>query len=474
MVRKLLLLLFAAGVSPLAACSPDDPKPVTTTDEEDGGDSSINQGQTPPAPYDSLRFEVKDVEVNDPTLAAGWHGKLLRASDGALYYVYLKGDSIANTGCDRAIFGGGAAPAIRYKLKVAVKAPAAADFTVETIDAQPGDATFDHVAGRLGLDATLDNNQLVVASPGGGGGQFTCASSDLLLARRVSANNYVTSLPVVGSGSCCAVGTQAELCSDPACTQGTDAGYWPTIATKPGGGVAVAYVDAHFVTDQDGQSARDFELYDESGGVTGIRPWSNQGLYGAMVFVGSTQVLAFTSFSGGGLTVLRRATGATAWTGSDIRPNWRIGERIQLAVAGNGTIGMVFYAMKDDQDRTVDDLYYCSSTDGGVTWSTPCERIDQAAQSLGANPSLAFTNDNHPVVSYYFCGSGSGCANDGLRYAWRDDSGRWWFFDVHNVANNRSGTYSSLVLDPSTNAPIIVFQDLTRGAASIAYGRFGN
>lgn len=469
-------LAFTALLGAACGCTAGEDGTVITAGDGDGdgGGGDGDGGQKPPGPYDTLSFTLADVEVDDLRYAAGFNGKLVRAADGTLYYAYLKQNS-DTADCDIAIFAGGPAPAIAYSLKVARKAPADASWTVESV-AVPGPSGQSFIAGRYGLDAGLDGaGRLIIATPGGDSGQFTCASSDLVVATRSTGGSWSFQTPVTGSGACCQVCAEPACCEDPACTQGTDAGYYPALAFDQSGNPAVAYVDAHFVTDEDGQNFLGFELW-ESAGVSGIRPWSGWGAYSTMRWVNGAPVVAFSSFNGGGLSVLRR-TGTvgdgTDWNGTDLKPGWRIGERIQLEVAPSGKLGLAFFASQNGSGTTVDDLYYCESTDGGATWSQ-CAAVDNRTLRLGAFPSLSFDSQSRPAISYYFCGATAACESDGLRYAWRDDGGTWWTFDVHNVANNRSGFYTSLVIDPATDEPTIVFQDLTRGAAMVAYGKFGN
>ena len=439
----------------------------TTTDQDP------NNGVKPPAPYDTLTFTLSDVEVDNPERAAGFQGKLVRAADGTLFYAYLKQDKVTPL-CDIAVFAGDAAPGVPYNVKVAVKGPSDTAFTVESIPlaSVPSGGNVPYMTGRNGIDAAVNpSGQLVVAFPGGGAGLFTCGSSDLVLATRTGAGTYTFAVPVTGSGAYGTVCADKECCSDPACSQGQDAGTWPSVAFSGAGALGVAYVDSHNVVDEDGSNWQGYEFY-ESGSVSGIRPWSGSGAYGDLLHDGTTWITAFSKFNGGGLTVLKN--NGTKWEGSDLRPGWGIGERVSLAQAANGRVGLVFFARTNNQGQEVWDLSYCYSDDGGSTWSTPCESIDTRALRLGANPSLAFDSQSRPVVSYYFCGADVACSQDGVRFAWRADDGKWWLFNVHNVNNNRSGYYSSVVLDPTTDEPTIVFQDLTRGAAMVAQGKFGN
>lgn len=464
------------AVMAMVACGGDKPNNHVSEGDDDGDEvTDPNGGQKAPAPWTNVTFTTQDVEIKTPGFPAGVRGKLVRDSAGTLYYSYFRREENVPE-CDIALFGGGPAPSIAYDAVVAVKAAGATSFTIEKIplDAVGAPQNQAYISDPLGLDAAVDNsNRLVLSLPAGGGGQFMCASSDLVVATRTGTNTYTFQVPTTGSESCCAVGPEPENCSDPACVQGTNVGTWPALAVRSNGNLAVAYSDLHFATDKDGTEGAGLELWAAGSGISGIRPWAASGRWARLKEVNGRLVVAYTTYSvgdtGAGAHVLVRQDDGH-WIGQDQSFGAGVGERLELEVAPNGTVGLLYYAITDNSGRTVEDLYYCESTDNAATFPS-CSRPESAVIIAGQTPSLAFDSQSRPVLSYYYCGS-SGCTNDGLRVAWRDNTGKWWKYNVRNIANNRSGFYSSIVVDPTTDEPIIAFQDLTRGAAMVAYGNF--
>ncbi|MEM6733195.1 MAG: hypothetical protein AAF658_16675, partial [Myxococcota bacterium] len=189
-------------------------------------------------------------------------------------------------------------------------------------------------------------------------------------------------------------------------------------------------------------------------------------------------IIAYGAYGGQGLYILRSNPdggfdGVNGRRDGALFQNFIVGERISMAIAPDGTLGIAFYVIEDD-DGVAEDLWFCESEDNGETINVGanCTIVEEPFLSVGAFPSLAYDSESRPAISYQFCGADATCSRDGLRYAWRDDTGLWWKFNVHNVDNNRSGLYTSLVIDPATDAPTIAFHDLTRGAAMLAVGAF--
>ncbi len=468
------------AVMALVACGGDKPNNHVSEGDDDGGEvTDPNGGQKAPAPWTNVTFTTEDVEVKSGSQSAGNNGKLLRDSSGTLYYSYLRAGPTRNE-CAIAVFGSDVPlPSVAYDLVVAVKPAGATSFTLERVpleNASPSEPTRTvqgYISNPLGIDAVIDNsNRLVISAPAGGNGQFVCASSDLVVTTRTGANTYNVNAPVVDSTSCCAIGDEEQFCpTASACTQGSDVGGWSAIAVRTGGNLAVAYTDTHLTTDRDGQDFQGFEIWKAGAGTAGIRPWSGYGRYAALREINGKLVAAYSSYDGSSAWVVTEQPDGS-WTGQDQAFGATVGERLQLEVAPNGTVGLAYYATHDNSGRRVDDIYLCESTDNGVTFPAQlCSRPETATLIAGQNPGLAYDSQSRPVLSYYYCGS-SGCTNDGLRVAWRDNTGKWWKYNVRNIANNRSGFYSSIVVDPTTDEPIIAFQDLTRGAAMVAYGNF--
>ena len=450
--------------------------PVTVGDDDDLP-LDLGNGAQAPAPYRGITWNIQPIETGTVDNPAGDLGKLAVAADGTMYYAYMRKEPSTSSDCvNLGVFSDtDAVPGVRYQIHVAVR-PAGGTFgsTIERIPVENvGGGAPNFIGGRYGLDAAVNpaNNQLLIATPGGGNGTFTCASSDLVIARRTGANAYTLSTPVTDSSSCCAPCPMDQVGQD-ACLRGSDAGYYPTIGIRNSGGIAVAYQDMHFVTDNDGKSHSDFELVDINGGATAFTPidiWSGNGYWGTLRFKGNDGYASGSNVSSG-VPQLYQSIGDAVW---EPVPNLTFDDkaqgRVQLEIAPDGTIGLAYYQVNDSFGATTNDLRYCELFDGEENWT--CDEPESAVLVAGASPSLTYNADSQPVLSYHYCGSGS-CVHDGLRMAWRDNNGRWWTFNVHNVDNNRSGFWSSVQIDPATQQPIIVFQDLTRGAAMVAYGQF--
>jgi hypothetical protein len=478
MSRALLLCLIGA-----TGCSPGGGGHVVVPGDgdADGGDAGGDPGVVAlPAPYTSLTFTISDVEVGNSTMRAGLQGKLVRGADGTLYYAYYKQVSSAPPTCNIAVFSTGDARAgINYDLKVAVLAPGASSWVVEKVPLADVNAAVPYVTSLYGLDGLVDaQDRLVLVFAGGGAATSSCGSSDLVIETRSASGTYTWQSPVTDSTACCIA---ADCNNDPACALGDTVGPWASGALDGGGALAVAYQDYHYAWDQDGITKQGLEMW-YGGAATGIRPWSGKGAYSQLRWVpaksGATfsgLMASYTSFSATGLFVARR-TGATGhpvdWDERDLRAGEQVGERPSLAVAPDGTVGLAFHLIKSSTGVLKNDLVYCHSVDNGDHWIVPCETVD-ATNDVGSYPSLAFDKQSRPAISYYYCGSGGQCdvATDRLRYAWRDAaSSSWYHADVHVDAAHMTGLYSSLVLDPDTDEPTIVFHDATRGAAMVARG----
>jgi hypothetical protein len=338
------------------------------------------------------------------------------------------------------------------------------------------------VTKPYGLDAAVDEvGNLTVALAAGGPGASSCGSSDLVVAKRTPGGAWHMDAPVQDSSACCSICDQAACCAPGSeCTSGTDVGAWAAVALDSSNRASIAYVDYHFLWDHNSRTWEGFELWGEAlGRSTGIRPSSGLGRYADFQFVGTTAVAACTRFGGGGLHILRR-TGAAgagdAWTQRELLPGHDLGERIAMEVAPDGiTLGVLVHVASDTQAER-NDLLLCESSDGGATWPAECDSIDEHDMRLGFHPSLAYDAAGRPHVSYYSCGSTSGCPSSStrLRYAWRERVGKWWTSDVVFDPSAQSGLYSQIALDTTVDppTPMIVFQNLTTGAAMSARGTF--
>lgn len=476
-VALLALLSLALG-----ACSDAGPSDVKANGNSNSN-TNTNSNTNLPDPYDQLSWSCETVAVDDPNTPSGIQSRLLGAPDGTLFYAFLKRVAPAAE-CDIAAFSGtGNVASPQFDLFVAVRRPSDTAFSIELVDLDtagledPGGITAQFGIGG----AIAPNGEPVFSVAAGGAGLFTCGSADLVTVRRTGANTFTIAAVSTASADFSTTCDEAHCC-DPAtsaCGNGTNVGPWSDVAISAGGAVAVSYTDFHNFADQDGQSFQGHELWESNGGFSGIRPWSGQGNYAALTYADDGSLLtAFTQYNGGGLTVLRRSTGS-AWeaptgsTSGDLFPGYIVGERINFAVAPNGTVGLVFYVRELPDGTDAEDLWFCESLDNGVSWpSNRCTTVDETFLRLGAYPSLAYDSQSRPGISYHYCGADPGCSGDGLRFAWRDNEGAWYTFDVHNVAGNFSGQYTSIVFDPTTDAPRIAFHDLSRGAAMFAEGRF--
>ncbi|MFC1611840.1 hypothetical protein ACFL6C_12830 [Myxococcota bacterium] len=500
-VKALSLTILLATTS---SCKDDPPIDVPRKGDEGGGDSycppPCSPDGTPPGPWATLSWDIQEVHVDNPTRAAADQGRLVRASDGTLYYAYLKFyERVSN--CDIAVFGGGTAPGVNYELWAAKRDPGADTWTRELV---PLDTVGppNYVTSRYGIDSIVDNNnRLVIAVAAGGAGLASCGSTDMVLATWNGPSSWNVRAIAVGSDAfstarpgTCQAGECLECCEamQNACGTGTDVGAWATIAIAPNNTVGVAFTDYHNFWDEDGQNYQGLEFWEGTstggGTMSGIRAWSGMGLYAGLVYTSDNiPVVAFTGYKRDGLQVLRRPDTSTQcdnWKvpGTVDTPDraiqawerFKIGERIRMARAPDGTIGMVFHAVKDGNGTPINDLVYCFSTDGGVNWGFPCKRLG-LSDHVGYYPSLAYDADSIPYVSYQFCGPASDCQSehDGARMAWWDAAeGKWWRFIIHGDTASRSGFHSGIVIDPTTKEPTVVFQHLTRGSAVVAQGRF--
>lgn len=454
-----------------SACSP----PEQNQSNGDNGEPSDKPNDDAPKDPDTpeIDWSVQDIEVASPDAAPGWQGTLVRGDDGTLYHAYMQFQ--ADGECDIAAFGGDAVQFQQYDLSVAVRAPDTSEWTVEDVPLD-GIAGPDYLTARLGLDAVWQpGTGLRLAFAGGQAGLFTCGSGDLVLATRSPGGTWSLSAPVTESAACC---SDALCDGEPACRSGQDVGAWASVARAPDNTLAVAYMDYHNRGTQDGADFPDLELWHASEGVSGIMPYSGKGLYSDLVYVDtdaySGPVVAYADVNGVGVHVARYTqTDAppTGWEERELLRGWSVGERLRLAVAPDGTLGLAFYARTDGTTAT-GDLMYCESSDGGVSWSLPCARIDLGVLNAGQHPDLVFDAESRPVLSYYVCGTGSNCtANaDGVRLAWRTKAGQWLTSDVHFDGSRFSGTYTQLALDRESNAITVVFQDVTRGAVMAADG----
>lgn len=470
---KLLLLVTLLG----SCKSSNGTHDVATTDST--GDDNVVPPDTDkplPSPYANLTWTVTQVDTGDATKRAGDQGKLLRGEDGTLYYAYFKAIGTTVNNCNIAKFStSDPMPGTNFDLKVAILAPGATTWTIEKVPLEQVSTDVPYVTNRYGIDGAFNAaGNPVFAFAGGLPGVYNCGSTDLVTATRTGSNAWMVSDLVQDSSACC------SYCVDPACLEGDIVGPWASMTADGSQQLAIAYMDYHFNTDHDGWAFRGLEMWQEGGAVSGIKPWSGKGTYSQLRYLpahtGATFsgfMAAYTTPQASGLYVARQVATAgalTDWDEKALRPD-SVGERLSLAVAPDGTVGLAFYSATNNLNQPTQDLVYCYSTDNGDHWSVPCETADQA-NTVGQYPSLAFDKESRALVSYYYCGAGGDCkpSGDGLRFAIRTGVGAWIRRNVSFDAANVTGVFSQLVVDPDTDSPTIVFQDVTRGFAMVARG----
>ena len=509
--RVLACLALVPVLGSTGCTSSDPPTQVQRGDPDGGGDDycepPCSVDGVPPEPWDTLTWELTEIDVGNPTLAAGIQNRMIRMPNGDIHIAYFKLLESEAT-CEIAVFAGGTAPAPTYQLRVATlpSGGSPSDWTIEEVrlenildgdSAQPGYAT-----SRYGIDATVNGSgQLVVALAAGDAGLAQCGSTQAVTCTRAGAGSWSCTIVGNDSGDCCldimstdcqaSLLCQLDYCADPACVAGApgDVGSWSAIATADNGTIGVAFTDVHNFWGETDQTFQGLE-FNEGSSVTGIRPWSSNGKFAALTYDGNTPVVAFTSYTRGGLSILHRPTtngDGNDWVAPhedsrlDVWNGYQIGERIQLEKPPSDPpgrdLGLLFHAYKDRNGTIVNDLVYCRTMVDPLEpdewkWEFPCNKL--VTSHIGAFPGLAYDNDGIPYVVYRYCGT-SDCraSQDGVRFAWLDDSqalGRWWRFIVHNESSSRSGLYNQVVVDPESKEPIVAFQHLTRGSLVIAHG----
>jgi len=322
--RTLVRLALASSLVLAAACTPDPPTTVVQKGDDSGGGDDYcpppcSLDGTPPAPWDSLTWEITEIDVGNPTHPAGIQSRMIRKPNGDIHIAYLESGE-PRPSCDIAAFGGGPAPVPFYDLKVATLLNGATDWTIESISLlgldEPG-----HATARYGIDATLNNaGQMVIVLAAGGVSLFQCGSTDVVVCTQGGTWNCQAQVP--DSTGCC---PERDTCTLPgleccdamqnACRTGSTVGAWAAIAAaETGSTIGISYVDTHNAAVQDAQDNQGLE-FTEGGASSGIRPWSGNGKYAALAYDGTTPVIAFTHFHHGGLSILRRP--AVASTGND-------------------------------------------------------------------------------------------------------------------------------------------------------------
>ena len=326
----LLLLGVACSNSNYGGPRPPSSPGIPAPGDDDGYPAPDG---APPAPWRHSHLDVHRGGRGRPGTCSRFPGPPAAGRRGALYYAYLKFAERDAT-CDIAVFGGGVAPGVNYELKVAVLPAGATAWSVERCRSATQGLRTPRRASALMPPSTPRASGSRCGRRGPG--LASCGSSDLVIATRSGPESWSLTTPATSSGDCCAERTAAceepclELCEDPNCTAGTDVGAWAAVANGPADLMA-AFTDYHNYWDQDGQNHQGLELWEQGGGISGIRPWSGFGLYAALRFAGDVPLCAFTGYKDGGLQLLRResSTGGgndwQPWSNTELFTSWKVG-----------------------------------------------------------------------------------------------------------------------------------------------------
>lgn len=465
----------AASVLLFVACSSDEPTgPGFGNNNGGGGGDGDGPGPGTLAPYGKLKFvnsDIGDVEAGNPLQDVGTPGKMLRHSDGTLYYVYFRFMGSTDGDCSITTTSTTTSDTRRYDLKVALSSNSR-DWAVETVDltstGDPGQAT-----DRYGVDAVFNaSGQLVISLSAGDSGRATCGSSNLVVATRTGVEAYSLISPATTSAACCTPCPADGGGTEYPCRSGTNVGAWSTIAVDPEDRLTVAFADEHFQWDNDGQTNQGYEVWHEGSGIVGLDPWSGRGDLGDLLYVGGTAVAAYAGFSKSGIRVKRRPADGV-WEGptegTTIAPLSKIGPRINLQLAPDGKVGLVYHELKLGANSS-NRVYYCESGDGGVTWPSQCDLVNSV--TVGASfPSLVYDTASRPVIGYAYCDPGGICRSgqSGTRMSWRELNGQW---QTKEVSSDLVGNDLQMVLNPETNVPTFVLHHTGTNSAMYIIGSY--
>lgn len=425
----------------LFACSgensPDGGGPGGT----DGGSTS-DAGNTTASAFPAF-WRTSGVESGN----TGWYPSIAAAPDGTIGVAYLA-RSADRGNCTKS--GAMNAPVARWNVMYASAPPGSDTFMPELI------ATVDLVSATAVSLAFDPLSRPSVAFMGGAETAFICGGTDLLLATKsgqgwdvITADANGTATPVFQE--------DADACArfqDTCNAAGADGvvGQWPALVFS-GTDPVIAFRDTHFGFAQDDEEKSDLELWWNGARSTLDATWGG-GIYTALAAgAGGTLYAAhanrFQTQFGDGIWVFRHDG---AWSRQKVSDTLEVGPRLGLAVSG-AKVGLVYHALGDQK------LRYLEAADG-TAWGNE-ETVDQSGNT-GRSPSLAFSPDGLPAISYHYCGpfdpGGDDCpqGEDELRYALKED-GRWRYVTVEETRGGVEGEYTSLTFD-AEGQPVIAYQ----------------
>ncbi len=290
-------------------------------------------------------------------------------------------------------------------------------------------------------------------SEGGVAPTLSCGAHDLLYTCRSGGawGAPATVIAMSDTGDTCQVGQNA-------CNIGDVTGLWPSLAfSAADGSAAIAYRDQHNGWNKIDDSAADLEVAlaaTGAGGWTASAPWNGEGggLYPTVTFDLAGEPMAAHDSIDEGVMLTRRVGGTWMSTVASTVPG---SERINLAVASDGTIYIAYYTSVAGQGR----LSLLTSVDDGMTFTSTTIDTDGVT---GQTPSFRIAPDGTPTVAYYRCSdASSSCelSEDDLKFAYLS-CGNWQRMSVTGVADpsTSAGLWPSLDYDADGN-PGIAYQE---------------
>ncbi len=142
-------------------------------------------------------------------------------------------------------------------------------------------------------------------------------------------------------------------------------------------------------------------------------------------------------------------------------PNWTVDtviasrlsteQRVAFRVHSNGRSHLAYY------DPINQDLVY--GVKDGLAWNF--ETLD-ALGDVGQNPALALDSEGKPYISYY------DATNKRVKLAFKNSSGQWQTEVIQNVGN-AAGSFSSIVVHPTTKDIYVSFYDANSQSLKLAH-----
>lgn len=264
-----------------------------------------------------------------------------------------------------------------------------------------------------------------------------CGANDLYRFTRNADGSWASVVVVANSGEAPATD---ECVAASASTYGWVVGVWPALAFGTGGEVATAWRDIHAgATLQRDDLARSDLEFNMNGTFESIDCGGAAGDYTTLAFEPSGGLVAswYTDIRAGAGEQAREGV----WLARRAQPSWEkyrlfqgeSGPRTSMAVAPDGTIGVVWY-----QDQA---LKYGWVAPGQPVNTARIETASPVNMNAGMHASIAYTADSVPVVSHYRCNrylpDEAGCdpVEDGPQWSWRED-------------NNGTGVWKTEAVEP--------------------------